>query len=54
MAKLDYSFGFDPTEMLKMYHKGIEDCFILISDFSELESLCGINNIQISHDNDDI
>lgn len=47
-------FRFDPTDILKMYQKGIEDCFILISDFSELEALCNINDIKISQDNDDI
>lgn len=54
MAELGFNFSFDPSEIIKAYRKGIEDCFIAMSDFADLESVCNINDIKLNGDNDDI
>lgn len=44
MAELNFSF--DASGWLRAYNRGIEDAFIMIADFSELESLLQINKIE--------
>lgn len=43
-------FFFDASDFLKAYKGGVEDCFIMLYDFTELEAFCDCLGITLNND----